>query len=132
MAPTTRERIERLEVETRFRIWVRRKRFLDSFSIEELEVMKITGQFPERPEPAPGMSPLDNMAREELQRLWKEDQQTWAGRNREELRFFVLHGHWPEQECDEQNCSKTRSDEIVSRHEAREARCQRAFPNGAL
>ena len=105
VAATTKNRIERLEAELRFRIWVRHQRFLESLSIEDLEVWTTNGQCPERPEPAPGMSPLDDMARE-LQKLWKQDQQTWSGRNREELGFFGLHGHWPEQGCGT-SCRKT-------------------------
>ena len=45
------------------------------------------------------MSPIDDMAREELRKLWKEEQQEWTGRNREDMVFFCLHGHWPERTC---------------------------------
>jgi hypothetical protein len=37
------------------------------------------------------------MSRKELLELWKENQQEFAGRNREQLDFFARHGHWPEQ-----------------------------------
>jgi hypothetical protein len=107
MPETTRSRIERVENEVCFRIWVRRQRFRESLSIDELDMWAATGRQPERPEPAPGMSRLDNMTREELQRLWKEDQQPWVGRNRKELGFYALHGHWPEQACGT-NCRKMR------------------------
>ena len=106
MPETISRRIERLETEMRFRIWVRYHRFLDSLSEDELEMMSVTGRFPERPEPAPGMSRFDNMGRAELQKLCKEDQQTWAGRNHEELVFWAAHGHWPEQGCGT-SCPKT-------------------------
>ena len=29
--------------------------------------------------------------------LWKEDQRLFAGRNSDELEFYAIHGHWPEQ-----------------------------------
>jgi hypothetical protein len=74
---TARDRIERLEAEVRFRIWVRHKRVLESLSEKELETWAATGQRPERPEPLPGMSPIDNMEREELRKLWEEDEQKW-------------------------------------------------------
>jgi hypothetical protein len=106
MSDTTRSRIERLEKEMYFRMWVRYQRFFESLSVDELDVWAATGQRPERPEPAPGMSRLDGMTREELQKLWKEDQQWLAGRNREEWGFFSIHGHWPEQGCGA-NCRKT-------------------------
>jgi hypothetical protein len=105
MATRSRNRIERLETEVRFRIWVRHERFLESLSIEDLEMLTTTGQCPERLEPPPGMSRLDDMEREELRKLWKEDEQSWEGRNREDLAFFCLHGHWQEQECGA-NCRK--------------------------
>ncbi len=110
MAETIKSRIERVETEMRFRIWVRYHRFLESLSVDELKIMARTGQFPERPEPGPGMSPFDNMGREELQKRWKEDEQHWAFRNRQELGFFGLHGHWPEQGCGT-NCRKRRDNE---------------------
>jgi|SRR5580692_9112024 hypothetical protein len=106
MSDTTRSRIERIEKELYFRTWVRHERNLESLSVDELDVLATTGQWPDRPEPAPGMSRFDNMTREELRKLWKEDQQTWAGRNREEWGFFGLHGHWPEQGCGA-NCRKS-------------------------
>jgi hypothetical protein len=57
---TLRERIELLEEELRFRIWIRQNRFLESFSIEELEAWSMTGERPEREEPPPGTSSFDN------------------------------------------------------------------------
>jgi hypothetical protein len=103
----TRRRIERLEAELSFRIWVRDQRFLESLSVDELEMWTATGHCPERPEPSPGTSRFDNMEREELRKLWKDHERAWAGRNREEIGFFASHGHWPEQGCGT-NCPKTR------------------------
>lgn len=105
---TTRNRIERLEAEVRFRIWVRHKRFLDSLSMDDLEMWSATGQCPERPEPLPGMSPIDNMERGDLQKLRKEDEQCWVGRSREDLAFFCLHGHWQEQGCSDY-CTRSKN-----------------------
>jgi len=110
MATTSRNRIERLERELEFRAWDRliRRRFARTRAV--LEVWTTTTQCPERPEPLPGMSPIDNMEREDLRKLWKEEQQEWAGRNREDLAFFCLHGHWPERACGTE-CMKTQERE---------------------
>jgi hypothetical protein len=99
MAATNRNRIKRLERELEFKFWIRHERWFDSLSADELKTYAETGQYPERPEPAPGISPIDNMEREELRKLWKEEKQTWSGRNREEMTFFGVHGHWPERAC---------------------------------
>jgi hypothetical protein len=107
---TLRERIERLEEELRFRIWIREHRFFESLSSEELEAWAVRGDRPEREEPASGMSALDNMERKELQKLWKEDERKYEGRNREEKVFYILHGHWPEQGCGT-NCTKSHEDQ---------------------
>ncbi len=96
---TTRNRIERLERELEFRVWVRHTRILESLSIDELEILATTAQYPERPEPSPGMSPIDDMEREELRKQWQEEEQGLAGRTRQDLAFFCLHGHWPERAC---------------------------------
>jgi len=110
MATTSRKRIERLEQELEFRVWVRHKRILESLSMDDLLVWATTAQCPEHPEPLPGMSPIDDMEREDLRKLWKEEQQEWAGRNREDLAFFGLHGHWPERACGTE-CMKTQERE---------------------
>ena len=68
---------------------------LESMSEGELEVLAATGQWPDRPEPAPGMSHLDTMDRLGLIKLWREDLRRFAGHNSEELEFYALHGHWP-------------------------------------
>lgn len=96
---TIESRLERLENEVRFRIWIRYQRMIEHFTLDELEAVASTGQWPDRPEPAPGMSSLDKMDRASLIKLWKEDQQKFEGRNREQMLFFAIHGHWPEQGC---------------------------------
>ncbi len=105
---TISSRIARITAELQFKYWIRRERIRDSFSLEELRVFSATGRSPERPEPPPGASRFDNMTRSELLRLWKEEKQWWAGRNDQELRFYTVHGHWPEQGCREPNCGKDR------------------------
>jgi len=70
-----------------------------TMSIEELETLAATGHWPDRPEPAPGASRLDTMDRLSLLNLWTEDQRLLAGRNSDELGFYAIHGHWPEQGC---------------------------------
>ena len=110
MATTLRSRIERLERELQFRAWVRHQRFLKSLSFEELGQLATTGQIPNRPQPLPGTSPLDNMTREELHKLWEENKRVFFGRNSKELDFYAVHGHWPEQGCANRDCRATSSD----------------------
>jgi hypothetical protein len=80
--PTIDSRLERLEREIRFRIWIRFQRMLERLTVDELEAGAFTGQWPDRPEPAPEMCSLDKMDRASLIKLWKEDQQKLEGRNR--------------------------------------------------
>ena len=56
---TTRERVRRIESEVEFRGWVSAQRMFETMSIEELETLAGTGQWPKRPEPEPGTSRLD-------------------------------------------------------------------------
>lgn len=99
-------RLRVAEEEIEFRFWVRFQRMLGALSIKELKEYVSTGDLPERPDPLPGESRLDRMDRKSLLNLWKEDQKHHQGRNREQLRFYALHGHWPEQGCDT-NCMKS-------------------------
>lgn len=92
-------RVERLRREVEFKVWIRMERILESMAHEELEHLAATGEWPNRPDPLPGTSRLDNMNRKELLALWKQDQAEFAGRNQEQLIFYARHGHWPEQSC---------------------------------
>jgi|SRR5215831_12016704 len=93
MATTISSRIERLERELKFRAWVRHQRRLQAMSDDELLSCASAGNYPERPEPPAGMSPMDSMERDELRKLWKQDEERWAGRTGEDLGFFCRHGH---------------------------------------
>jgi len=66
----------------------------ETMSIEELETLAVTGQWPYRPEPAPGTSRLDSMDRVSLRKLWQKDRRQFAGRSGDELEFFAIHGYW--------------------------------------
>lgn len=101
---TIENRLTRVETEVRFRHWLRIERIMEAMSVDELKQFAATGQWPDRPEPAPGASTLDTMDRSELIKLWQEDLRDFAGRNSEELEFFAVHGYWPEQHCREE-CS---------------------------
>lgn len=96
---TTRKRLDSIEGEVRFREWIGSERMLESMSEAELQTLAVTGQWPDRPEPAPGASSLDDMSRQDLIKMWKEALRRFAGRNSEDMEFYALHGHWPEQAC---------------------------------
>lgn len=98
-------RLNKVENEVRFRIWKRFQRMIEHMSLDELEALSSHGQWPDRPEPAPGMSRLDAMDRLSLITLWKKDEQNLIGRNGKEKEYFAIHGHWPEQGCSS-NCIK--------------------------
>ena len=116
---TTKSRIDLLELEVFFRKWLWHERLLESLSVEQLEEYAYLGRLPEPlPEPVPkGTSKLDGLSRKRLIELWEENQRYFARRSSQEMIYFSCHGHWPERACDQQECSKARSDEIVRRHE---------------
>ena len=92
-------RLERLEKELKFRVWVHDQRLIEDMSNEELEHYQATGELLRRPPPGPGESRLDGMDRQALLDLWKSENQWLQGRNRGQMDFFGRHGHWPEQAC---------------------------------
>jgi hypothetical protein len=104
-----RGRLGRIESEVQFRAWVSRQRVLEAMSIGELETLAATGQWPDRPEPAPGTSRLDAMDRPSLIKLWRKDLETFGGRNSDELEFYALHGQWPEQDPRSHSSSDSQS-----------------------
>jgi hypothetical protein len=120
---THMDRIDLLELEMRFRRWLWHERLLESLSIEQLEEYAILGRLPEPlPKCLPmGKSALDGVDRKRLRQLWEENTRRFVGRRRDELIFFCFHGHWPEQACSEQPCSKAWSEESVSQYETRKA-----------
>lgn len=109
---TFRNRLERLEKERRFKDWLRHQRFLEGLTNEQLQFYVVTGRPPEVPEPLPGTSRLDKLDRETLIKMWEEEQRMFGGRSEEHLGFFADHGHWPEQGCNERNCTKAEFDEL--------------------
>ena len=64
----------------------------------ELEAYAISGIWIDRPEPAFGTSRFDSMDRSTLLKMWKEEIAIFAGRDRNELEFYAVHGFWPEQD----------------------------------
>ena len=126
-----KSRVERLEREHRFRIWLNFQRFLEGLTDEQLEDVAIDWRFPEPlPEPLPmGASRLDGLDRKSLMKLWEESErqserrtartmQEMKDRSPDERRFHFHHQHWPEQACNTANCHKTRLDmlEALPRH----------------
>jgi hypothetical protein len=45
-----------------------------------------------------------------LIKLWRESERFFRGRGKEEIKFFAIHGHWPEQACDER-CDQPKVEE---------------------
>jgi len=120
---THKDRVDFLELEMQFRRWLWHQHLLESLSVEQLEEYACLGILPD-PLPAflpRGKSALDGLDRKRLRQLWEENSRRFVGRGKDELIFFCFHGHWSQQECIQQPCSKARSEEIVSRHEARRA-----------
>jgi hypothetical protein len=54
----------------------------------------------------------DKLSRKDLLKMWEESERVFGGRTDEQLGFFTDHGHWPEKECSERNCSKNEFDEL--------------------
>jgi hypothetical protein len=92
-------RVERLQREVEFQVFIRGERIIENMTDDELEHLAATGEWPNRLDPLPGTSRLDRMSRKELIELWKEDRDRFVGRNQEQLAFYIRHGHWPEQNC---------------------------------
>jgi hypothetical protein len=115
---TLKNRVEQIEKEQQFRIWVGFERFLESLTAEQLQELALHSRFPEPlPEPLPkGTSRLDGLNRKTLRKLWEESERKIArivhqmkGRSRDEHRFYLDHEHWPEQACGGAgNCRKRR------------------------
>jgi len=102
-------RLDRIESEVQFRAWVSSQRMFETMSVEELETLAATGQWADRPDPAPGTSRLDTLDRPSLIKLWRKDLETFGGRNSDELEFYALHGHWPEQDPQSHSSSDSQS-----------------------
>jgi len=109
---TSKNRIERLETEYRFRRWFHFQRFLEALTLEQLEAITARGHYPEPlPELPRGASRLDGLDRKSLMKLWQENERWHAqfrSRSTEDKEFFCVHGHWPEQACEERNCQGPR------------------------
>jgi len=123
-----KSRTERVEREHGFRVWLETQRFFESFTKEQLATFARHGRLPEPlPEPLPmGKSQFDSLDRKSLIRLWREHERIFRGRSKEEMLFFAIHGHWPEQACDERceerNCQKPQIDERARNLEAMETK----------
>ena len=100
---TLKSRVERVERAYRFRAWLEAERFFESLTEEQLSTYARDGNLPEPlPEPLPiGKSRLDGLDRQNLIKLWRENDRIYRGRSREEMLSFAIHAHWPEQACDE-------------------------------
>jgi hypothetical protein len=102
---TRSSRIARLEKGQQFRRWLSFSRFLEGLTDQQLEEVALHWRFPEAlPEPLPrGASRLDGLDPKSLLKLWEKEEYEIArimheqeGRNEDELKFKLQHGHWPE------------------------------------
>ncbi len=106
---THKKRVDLVELEIQFLGWLRSERFLERLSVDQLLGFACLGLLPE-PLPAPlpkGASKLDGLSRKRLVELWEDDLRFFGGRSEQELIFFTVHGHWPEQPCGE-HCRRPR------------------------
>jgi hypothetical protein len=92
-------RLDRVEVELRFKSWFRFTRWLETRTDQELEDYRASdGTLPcPFPDPPPGSVRLDNLDRKALIKLWEEDQRWSEGRSSKDLGYYADHGHWPDQ-----------------------------------
>jgi hypothetical protein len=110
---TLKNRVEQLHKEVQFRTWLESARLLESFSDDQLEELAVSGRFPDPvPQPPPaGLSSLDKLDRKSLLKEWRESEHAAArlmresaGRDEDQFRFQLQHGHWPERACCEGIC----------------------------
>ena len=105
-------RIENLEKEQRFREWFHFQRFIESCTEEQREMFIIHGYvLPSPPPTPPGASRLDAMDRKTLHEMWQSYERRapqFDLRSEEDLEFFCIHGHWPEQQCEDADCTAKR------------------------
>ena len=89
-----RDRLEKLDRDRRFLEWFAFQRFLVTLTDVELETWAAGGGLPD---PIPNRpSELETMDRKSLRKLWKEDEQRWRERTKEEVEFYADNGFFPE------------------------------------
>lgn len=123
---TIRNRLERLERETRFKDWLRFQRYIESLNDQQLEAFIVLGYCPEPapPEPRKGMSSLDLLSQKELLKMFEADERRrtrFAHCSDQDKEFFITHNHWPEDSCDESDCCKAWSDQLRRKYSEAEA-----------
>jgi len=116
-AMAIRNRVERLEQETRFQNWLKFQRYLEYLSDDQLEHFVVFGfwRAPQPSEPPAGKCRVDSLSRKELIRLFEADERKrakFAHRSDVEKTFFLNHAHWPEEACDECDCQQPWSDKL--------------------
>jgi hypothetical protein len=89
-----RTRISQLEKQRRFLDWYVWERILASLTEDELGTYWRDGKLPELIPNRP--SRFDTVDRKIVKKLWEEDERIFAGRSREELKYFTEKGYWPE------------------------------------
>jgi len=120
---TYKKRVELLESEVAFRMWLFEQRFLERLSMVQVEKYLCLGILPD-PLPAPlpkGNSKLDGLGRKRLIEMWKEYMRPCAGRSEQECRFFGIHGHWPEQACNEGKRKRAKFEKYAKLDDARKS-----------
>jgi hypothetical protein len=90
-----KHRLKRIEVQARFKHWVRVQRIFETMTADELEAFAVSGTWIDRPEPPFGTSRFDSMDHASLIRIWREREGKFEGRDSNELEFYAIHGSWP-------------------------------------
>ncbi len=96
--PVSKAKLGRLEREVPFRNWIALQRFLECLTIEQLKFFVEHG-YVEGQVTKPRHSKFDGLSRKALVTLWREDDRLMArfrGRSKDEKRFYLRNGHFPD------------------------------------
>ncbi len=97
--PVSKARLERLEWEGQFCRWIALQRYLECLTLEQLRFLVEHG-YVEGQVTKPLRSKFDGMSKKALLALWREDERLMArleGRSKDEKRFYLRNGHFPDE-----------------------------------
>ncbi len=97
--PVSKARLERMKGELKFLNWVALQRFIECLTIEQLRFFAEHG-YVEGHVTKPQHSKFDGLSRKALLALWREHERLMArleGRSKDEKRFYLQNGHFPDE-----------------------------------